>query len=189
MTTPKEALSHKLHHLWTWAVGKEGYDKSEWLALEKMISEATAPARRCVSCRGRGVVTDPDPATLKDGPAFDAADFIEKAGAVYHCFRCNGTGEEPADVPEPQELFGFAALVIGYNELASQSESMGDRLYWRLMRQKAMEAFIARGGEKFVRDGTSIMQLPSRPEIPLLDTDIEAMRAAVAAHDAAKGGT
>jgi hypothetical protein len=139
------------------------------------------PARPCASCGGKGVVTSPDLAGLKDGPAFDAADFVEKVGAVYHCFRCNGTGVEPegAKAP-PEELLGLAALVCGYNELAKQAGTLGERLFFRLMRQKAEEALVARGGEKVVAEVGTVMTLPSRPEVPLYEQDVEAMRVLLA---------
>jgi hypothetical protein len=35
-----------LHRLWTWAVGKEGYDKQAWVELENVVRAAQAEAER-----------------------------------------------------------------------------------------------------------------------------------------------
>lgn len=35
--TEQDAILHNLHKLWTWSVGKEGYDKESWMDLSNSI--------------------------------------------------------------------------------------------------------------------------------------------------------
>ena len=89
--------------------------------------------------------------------------------------------------PDPSALLGYAALVHGYNALAAASSVLGEKLFYRLLREKAEAEFVKKGGEKFVTSEGAILRLPSRPELPLYETDVEAMRAVVEARDAARG--
>lgn len=83
-----------------------------------------------------------------------------------------------------EELYLLAALVCGYNHLAKQSEVLGDRLFFRLLRGKFEEEFLARGGERFLSAVGGIeLRLPSRPELPLYEADVEALRAFLAERD------
>lgn len=87
-----------------------------------------------------------------------------------------------------EELHLIAALVCGYNHLAKEAKVLGEKLFYRLLRGKFEEEFLARGGERFLSaEGKIELRLPSRPELPLYETDVEVMRAFLAARD--RGGS
>lgn len=62
---------------------------------------------------------------------------------------------------------------------------LGTKVYFRLIRDQAQRAFIENGGkiDKVTLPG-EILILPTQPTITFYATDIEAMRALVAEHDA-----
>ena len=77
------------------------------------------------------------------------------------------------------------ALVLGYNELVKQSESLGERAYFRLGRDQAVQELQALGVEvNMTYDGPVLLSLgEGRPHIEFREGDIQAMRETVAKWD------
>ena len=94
-----------------------------------------------------------------------------------------------ADESDPEAFrWTFAALCIGYNELAKQAPELVSKVYFRLMRDSAEERFIAAGGQKFFTPEEPAATLEvgvAMPVVKFRHADIELMRKLVADHDAA----
>jgi hypothetical protein len=89
------------------------------------------------------------------------------------------------------ELWGLLALLHGYNELAKLTDVLGQKVYCRVMRDAAEKEIEENFDVKIARDesggGPTILTLGQNPPFIIFrEQDIEAMRAAVAAYDAAK---
>ena len=84
------------------------------------------------------------------------------------------------------------ALWIGYNELAKQAVTLGERVFCRMARDTWEDEYVKLGGvidRKTQIAGDVVVTLRERPpHIILREGDIELMRAAVAAFDAKKRG-
>lgn len=83
------------------------------------------------------------------------------------------------------------ALCLGYNELAKMGKQLGDKVYFRLLRQQAQERFIEVGGHGnvFAEESEAIVTIEVShgfPRILFRERDIEMMRDAVHAHDVAR---
>lgn len=97
---------------------------------------------------------------------------------------------ELKDVPDEEKghaRWSAAALCYGYNELAKQAKTLGDKVYFRIARDAAEQQFIALGGNKFVKEPDAIAELvvpDCMPRVRFSAADIELMRSEVAEHDA-----
>lgn len=85
-------------------------------------------------------------------------------------------------------LFRNIAMVYGYNDLARQHDRLGDKVYFRIMRDMASAEMERLGGQPILQqDGKTILKLGTRPPfIEFTERDIELMRAAVAEYDGRK---
>jgi hypothetical protein len=93
------------------------------------------------------------------------------------------TAEEKAGA----ERWTAVALCLGYNELAKQAENLGEKVYFRLLRDAAQERFIELGGKTILSPEDPALTLEVGKGMPCVrfrPQDIELMRATVAAHDA-----
>lgn len=80
------------------------------------------------------------------------------------------------------------AAIIGFNEMARQAPTLGEKVWHRDARDKMIEHLRAEGGEfRMDSDGVITLDTSFRPSAPFLPSDIELMRAVVAGYDAAKG--
>jgi hypothetical protein len=204
---PGSGLSTIFHKLWTKAVGGERYEKSDWLALEKAVEALEARVKlfedtidlneaeaRVASSYGR----DQDAAEV-------LAAIVQERGVGWQGERTtrqlarggpragasDSATEKDDEVPEDfaqEHLYGLAALVYGYNEIAKQSDKFATRLYWRLMRETVLRKFIEKGGARIISGEGEILKLPSRPELPIYDSDLDAMRDLVAERDGTPSG-
>lgn len=84
----------------------------------------------------------------------------------------------------------LVATCIGYNELAKMAKTLGEKVYFRLIRDATEERLIEHGGQRLFKGPDEIIVEISVPDhmpyIRLSDADIELMREAVAAYDARK---
>ena len=82
-------------------------------------------------------------------------------------------------------LSDCSARILGYNELARLSTTLGERVYNILNREAAIEDFRALGGTLEVQRGVNVFTLPLGPtHVTFSEKDIELMRLAVAEYDA-----
>lgn len=90
-------------------------------------------------------------------------------------------------------LWGFIAMALGYNELATrQAKTLGQKVYFRMARDSALLEVERRGGSVPMADppGEEVLRLEDvggPPHVVFRERDIELMREAVAAYDAKKG--
>jgi hypothetical protein len=81
------------------------------------------------------------------------------------------------------------ARVVGYNELAKDAQTLGEKVYLRLARDEARKDYERLGGEIQDTGPEPVIVVNTRPPFVVMsDADIELMREAVAAHDAQRGG-
>jgi hypothetical protein len=89
------------------------------------------------------------------------------------------------------ERWTAIAVALGYNELAKTAKVLGEKVYFRLLRDKAADRIVELGGKAglFSKDGTILeIETPdAMPSLKFRKEDIEIMREVVAAHDARKG--
>ncbi len=77
------------------------------------------------------------------------------------------------------------ARLVGYNELARDAKTVGEKLYLRLARDMAEEAYVALGGQVKRSETSEEIVVPTRPPFIVLGPDdIELMRRAVIEYDA-----
>lgn len=98
--------------------------------------------------------------------------------------------EAPPPNDKPDVDWTYVALTIGFNELAKQHPTLGEKVYFRLLRDTAERKHVEHGGQPFITraDGVMEIQIPGGPpHVVFREQDIEGMRAVVAAHDAKKG--
>ncbi len=84
------------------------------------------------------------------------------------------------------ERWHTIALMFGYNELAKLATTLGEKVYCRLMRDRAEAEYKQLGGtDEIDRSGDKIVLVLSHvmPHVVFTEKDIEMMRAAVRAHD------
>ena len=78
-----------------------------------------------------------------------------------------------------------AALIYGYNEMAKNAQTLGEKVYLRMAREDATEKFRALGGEVNVEFKQTILTICGDPVfIKFTVDDIELMRRTVAEYDA-----
>ncbi|MFI5298242.1 MAG: hypothetical protein ACHREM_09105 [Polyangiales bacterium] len=96
--------------------------------------------------------------------------------------------ERPVEVSASMLRWDALASVLGYNELAKQVETLGEKAFCRTARDHAEAEYIRLGGEVVMSPvGQLVVQLRERPpHIIFREPDIELMRAAVRAHDEKK---
>ena len=83
------------------------------------------------------------------------------------------------------EVHTYSALLLGFNELAKLTPVLGEKLYFRLRRDAAHQELTTLGHHVEMTGAKIVLTLGQRPPfVKFLATDIEAMRGAVAAHDA-----
>jgi hypothetical protein len=85
------------------------------------------------------------------------------------------------------------ALSLGYNELAKLGKQLGDKVYFRLLRDASLKNFVEAGGHDtvFARESEPVMTITvdrAMPHILFRERDIELMRECVAKHDAERAG-
>jgi hypothetical protein len=107
--------------------------------------------------------------------------------------RVRASEEEPmttsSDRPN-MRLWDALALCFGYNELAKKASTLGERVFCRLGCDAA-EKIVEECGGAIDRTGPEPILLLREhiPHVRFMPSDIEAMRAAVAEYDAARGKT
>ena len=78
----------------------------------------------------------------------------------------------------------YVALVFGYNELAMRAETLGEKAFYRMARERANEDAERPGVGVNIGDAVTVLTLPGGPpHIVFRDVDIELMRRTVAEHD------
>lgn len=76
-------------------------------------------------------------------------------------------------------------LMLGANEAVKDPNiPLGTKVFYRLVRDEAYEAFIKAGGKIDKLTSPETLVLETRPELKFYVTDIETMRKLVAEHDA-----
>ena len=90
------------------------------------------------------------------------------------------------DKQNAHHLLAQAAMVIGFNELAKQASTLGERLYFRLATAEAHEQFVALGGTPFLKSPHDVVAAIEVKPVRIIfrESDIEQMRQAVAEFDA-----
>lgn len=81
------------------------------------------------------------------------------------------------------------ALSLGYNELAKLGQRLGDKVYFRLLRDQSLKNFVGAGGHDtvFAKESEPVVTITvdrAMPHILFRERDIELMRECVAQHDA-----
>jgi hypothetical protein len=100
------------------------------------------------------------------------------------------TPEEEARDKQASERYTYLALALGYNELAKLGRSLGEKMYFRLARDQAVDMLVKAGGNggksPFTEEQAvvTIHVEDGMPWIKLLARDVDLMRAYVAEHDA-----
>lgn len=88
---------------------------------------------------------------------------------------------------ERVEKWHALALMLGYNELANDSKTLGERVYARLLRDHFKEVCVKMGVELKEDDDKIVLVLgEAAPFIIFRERDIERTREAVAEHGARK---
>lgn len=95
----------------------------------------------------------------------------------------------PEEVPIEVRRHHKLAICIGYNELAKQAPTVGEKAYYRLVRDNAVKDFEALGGHKdlFAKPSETLVTIEvpdGPPHIIFRAQDIELMRKAVREWDA-----
>lgn len=90
------------------------------------------------------------------------------------------------------QLWHWVALAIGYNHIVlNDAKTLGEKMYFRLMRDAAVERLVGLGGKSpFSKDESPVVLqivLPSgMPHFLLRERDIAQMRRVVEEHDLKK---
>lgn len=92
------------------------------------------------------------------------------------------TDEESAE--RDAKIHYLYALVIGYNEMAAQAETLGAKLYFRLARNQAVEMLEASGGKLEIKEDQTLVVMPFSVHVNLYEKDIELIRVTLAVWDA-----
>lgn len=97
---------------------------------------------------------------------------------------------ETPDRPASDETWGLLALCLGFNELAKLGRNLGEKMYFRLLRDHAVQDAVkagVNGGKSPFADEQAVIEIYVSNDVPwlrLFDRDVELMRAYVAEHDA-----
>lgn len=127
--------------------------------------------------------------TGTDGPADLATPPRPGSGPALAVDSAELPGENEAAIAKGHYLHTVSALVLGFNELAKLAPILGEKAYFRLARDRAIEELEALGHHINVTTPTIVLTLGQRPPyVEFLETDIEAMRACVAEWDARTPG-
>lgn len=99
--------------------------------------------------------------------------------------------DEPVSFTSQQNAMTWvaAAQAIGFNEIAKQVSTLGEKIFARLARDEAYARFLELGGQPFIASEESPLVLTltiSNLQVRLHERDIDLMRAAVEEHDARK---
>lgn len=98
---------------------------------------------------------------------------------------------EKKEQEKQSERVLYIATAMGYNELAKLTDVLGEKVYYRLMREQYQKKLTEAGGQMlFAQDeGVCSIEVPGEAfRIKFLESDIAAMRQAVADYDAEKNG-
>ena len=98
--------------------------------------------------------------------------------------------ELSADEQRLFEQWQAIALVHGMNELVKLGETLGEKTFFRLFRDKAEQHCAALGIHFQLEHNPVVLTLPGtmRPDFVFYEQDIELMRKAVADWDSARSG-
>lgn len=92
--------------------------------------------------------------------------------------------EKPSELDPMHLRWRMVAMCIGYNELAKQAKILGEKLYFRILRDQCEDELKALGGDVIFEREASILTLPDwMPHINFTAKDIELMRTALKAFD------
>jgi hypothetical protein len=86
---------------------------------------------------------------------------------------------KPSKEQDIIRLWSILAQIHGYNQMALQATSLGERIFCRLARDKAESLYEQMSGTKIVHnnDNPTILVLPySEPKLELKASDVELMR-------------
>lgn len=89
-------------------------------------------------------------------------------------------------IAEKHDLWAHIAMVYGFNELARNAETLGEKVAFRLMVSKIEEWLVAHGVTiPKSSDNSVVLEIPCGPmTMQFRESDLELMRAAVAKLDA-----
>jgi hypothetical protein len=98
------------------------------------------------------------------------------------------TSEESEDKTRRVFMWDALARVLGFNELAREAVTMGEKVYFRMARGFAEEQYALLGGELNKTEESEVVLTISRDGATVVfrEFDIELMRAAVADYDRKK---
>ena len=102
------------------------------------------------------------------------------------------TKEQPTLTPEERKLihqYQCAAMVYGFNEMARTATDLGEKTFFRGMREGAAAQARDAGIEVLVaKNGwPTVLTLQAQPHVTFDERDIELMRKCVARHDEVRG--
>lgn len=125
---------------------------------------------------------------MAPGPAIKRFEKIERAAAQAR----QALAKEPSDEPTPEQVarakwHHMLALIHGFNAMATMAITLGEKAYYRLLRDDAERRFEEMGGKiNRIEEHKPILVIPGAvPEIRFDARDIELMRECVARYDAA----
>jgi hypothetical protein len=86
----------------------------------------------------------------------------------------------------PSERWAWMAQVIGFNLLAKEAKTLGQKVYCRLSRDDADEQLTVAGFKSMLdrERGEILVSLNTVPRVEFHARDVELMRKAVSEHDA-----
>lgn len=95
---------------------------------------------------------------------------------------------EEESFPFPMVTWSLLAMIFGWNELVKRADSLGERVFCRMMRNDAHDRYVALGGciDMSDKEKPVVVLTGYLPSIKLYPRDVELMRKAVANHDAAR---
>lgn len=87
-------------------------------------------------------------------------------------------------VKDRLELWTVAAQMLGFNQLAKEQKTLGQKLFCRIALNVARKRFFELGGQCNITDPETVLVLDDHvPHIELKTTDIELMRKFLADYD------
>lgn len=82
----------------------------------------------------------------------------------------------------------LAATAVGYNDLATRAPLLGEKVYFRLFRDRAEKALVDAGHKPIFAHDEGAITLPAPPHIRFKPSDLESLREVVKALEAAQAG-
>ncbi len=90
-----------------------------------------------------------------------------------------------SDMTKNAELWDALARLVGYNELARNARTVGEKMYLRLARDEAQKVYESLGGKIDLKATPPEIVVQTSPPFIALDAeDIDLMREAIRAYEA-----